>query len=145
MITKFPVLPSFRAMDRLAKLIDELTPEPLEPRWGWYPSVDVKETDKELCFVMDLPGINEKDLEVEVTGDVLTIKGRRDFARDEKKEDYVRIERGYGAFERSFSLNFPVKPEQVDAKYENGVLRVTIPKAEGVQAHRVPVQVNGKS
>ena len=131
-------------MERLSKMFDEFWPEVGSTRWGWYPKVDVKETDKDLTFHIDLPGMKEENINVEIVGDCLTVCGNREFSKEERQEDYIRLERGFGEFERSFNLNFPVKPENLDALHVNGVLRVTVPKAETVKTHKVPVHHNGK-
>jgi HSP20 family protein len=131
-------------MERLSKLFDEIWPETDEFRWALHPQVDVKETDNDLTFVVDLPGVKDEDIEVELTGDVLTICGKREMAKEERREDYLRMERNYGEFRRSFTLSFPVKPDDIRAAYDRGVLRVTLPKAEGAKAHKVPVRSIGK-
>jgi HSP20 family protein len=103
------------------------------------PTVDVKDTQNEFVFVVELPGVNERDIEVEVVGDNLTIRGKREFSSEEKKDDYVRIERNYGSFLRTFALDVPVKPEKVTATFKDGLLTVSVPKAEGVTPRKVAV------
>lgn len=105
----------------------------------WIPSVDVKETEKDLTFIAELPGMEEKDVQVELSGDSLTIRGERAFDKEEKKEDYLRIERSYGSFQRTFPINAPVKEEQIAARFKDGILTVTVPKAEGTAKKRIPV------
>lgn len=143
MITRFPTLP-IRSMDRLSKMMEDLLPEPDALRQGWYPSVDVKETDQEVVFLMDLPGVKEEDIEVELNGDLLTLCGRREHVEEEKRKDYVRIERESGEFRRSFTLNFAAKPEKIVAEHQNGVLKVTVPKEKAENTHRIKVLANGK-
>lgn len=105
----------------------------------WLPSVDVKETDKDLTFIAELPGMEEKDVQVELSGDLLTIRGERAFNKEEKKEDYLRIERSYGSFQRTFPINAPVKSDQIAAHFKDGILTVKVPKAEGTAKQRIPV------
>lgn len=96
----------------------------------WAPPVDIKETEDALILTAELPGIDKKDVSIGLEENVLTISGERSFARDEKREDYHRVERTYGAFSRSFTLPRNVKMNDIKAAFANGVLTVTIPKAE---------------
>jgi HSP20 family protein len=125
-------------------MFSDFWPEPDEVRWANQPTVDIKETEKEIMFFVDLPGVDEKDVDVEFMGDCLTISAKREFNEEEKRDDYVRLERSFGSFQRSFTLNFPVKPGDVKAEYEKGVLRVVVPKAEVPKTHHVPVKAIGK-
>lgn len=128
MIAKWPPEQT-RSIERFNKMMEDWFGATDEYRGAWYPKVDVKETPTELVFVAELPGIIEKDVNVELNGDVLTIRGKREFSADEKKDDYVRIERSYGSFQRSFILGVPVKPETVNATFKAGLLTVKVPKA----------------
>lgn len=118
----------------LARLFDEgLEPWSREDRMStrpWAPPVDIKETPDALVLSAELPGIEKKDVTIGIEENVLTISGARNFSRDEKKEDFHRIERVYGSFSRSFTLPRNVKVDGAKAGFENGVLTVTIPKAE---------------
>ena len=96
----------------------------------WAPSVDVKETDKEVIVKADLPGIKKEDIEVSVDKDQLIIKGERKMEKEEKEKDYVRVERSYGSFYRSFNIGVPIKEDEIKASYKNGVLEISIPKEE---------------
>ena len=122
--------------DRFNKMMEDMF-----QGWSkvWSPVVDIKETDKDLTFVCELPGLNEKDVEVEVRENMLTISGKREFHEKETKEDYIRIERSYGAFQRTFSLEAPVKPDMVEAKFKDGLLTVVVPKVELPQPKKIPV------
>jgi HSP20 family protein len=108
-------------------------------RVAWMPTVDVKETDKELTFVAELPGLKEEDITVEMVGDMLTIRGEREFSQEEKKDEYVRIERSYGSFQRSFSVDVPVKGDEICAEYKNGLLIVVLPKAEAIVPRKIAI------
>jgi HSP20 family protein len=144
MITRYQGFPAFRNAERLAKMFEDLWPEVDETRWANQPKVDILETEKDLTFVLDLPGIDEKDIDVEVVGDRLTVRAHRETEKEEKRDNYVRMERSFGTYQRSFSLDFPVAPNKVDARYEKGVLHVCVPKAENAKAHHVPVKKIGK-
>ena len=97
---------------------------------GWAPAVDIYEDDKEIVVKADLPEVDEKDIDVRVEDGYLTIKGERKFENEEKKDNYHRVERRYGAFQRSFALPDTVNAEKIAAKYDKGVLRVSLPKME---------------
>lgn len=105
------------------------------------PSIDVRETDKELVVEAELPGMDEKDVNVTLHDGVLAIKGEKKAEREEKKDNYHLMERNYGSFERSFRVGEAVDPDQVKATFEKGVLKVTMPKrAEAVKAEkRIPI------
>jgi HSP20 family protein len=126
-----------RAFDRFNKMMEEVFRGEIGV---WTPLVDVKVTPKELIFVAELPGMEQKDVDVELNGDVLTIRGRRDFKEEETKDDYVRIERGYGKFQRSFMLDTPVKSEAIKAVFKDGLLKVSVPKADNRPAVKIPVK-----
>jgi HSP20 family protein len=115
------------------------------------PRVDVSETGKEVTLKVELPGVEEKDIDVSLSGDQLTIKGEKKSEREEKKEGegeegrvYHRVERAFGAFQRTMTVPFDVEPDKVTAQFKDGVLTVTLPKPEGVseqpQAHRIEVK-----
>jgi HSP20 family protein len=92
------------------------------------PRVDVSETDSELRIKAELPGVEEKDVEVVLAAGVLTIKGEKRQEKEEKKEDYHVVERSYGSFARSFRLPFDVNADQVHATFDKGILTVSLPK-----------------
>lgn len=92
------------------------------------PKVDVAESDKEVTVTAELPGISEKDIEVTLSDDLLTIKGEKKAEKEEKKKNYYMAERSYGAFQRSFRMPESVDAGKVSASFENGVLTVRAPK-----------------
>lgn len=92
------------------------------------PSIDVRETDKELVVEAELPGMDEKDVSVTLSNGVLTLKGEKKSEREEKKDNYHVSERSYGSFQRSFELGDAVDPDKVQASFEKGVLKVTLAK-----------------
>ena len=108
----------------------------------WAPSVDIYETPNELVVKADLPDVNEKDIDVRVENNLLTIRGERKFEKSVSEENYLRVERTYGSFSRSFSLPNTVNPEAIGAEYKNGVLTVKLPKREESKPRQVKVTVN---
>lgn len=92
------------------------------------PAIDVSETDDTIEVSAELPGIEEKDVDVEVADNVLTIKGEKKSEKEEKEKDYHLIERSYGAFQRTVPLPYDIDPDKVTAKFTKGVLTVTMPK-----------------
>ena len=107
----------------------------------WAPAVDINETEHELVVKADLPGVDPKDLDIRVENNVLTIRGERKFEKNLNEENYLRVERAYGSFSRSFSLANSVNPEGIKADYENGVLTLNIPKREEAKPKQVKVNV----
>lgn len=114
---------------------------PLSGLGEWTPSVDVKETETSVVVQAELPGIEPKDLDVNITGDTLTIKGERQEQKEEKGETYHRIERRYGAFSRSIPLPAEVDPEKVDATYDKGVLTINLSKKKPSPSKSIRIQV----
>ncbi|HEV2387610.1 MAG TPA: Hsp20/alpha crystallin family protein [Candidatus Acidoferrales bacterium] len=108
---------------------------------AWSPEVDIRETEEELVLEADLPGIEEKDLDIRVEGNMLTIRGERKFEKKESEESYLRVERSYGSFTRSFSLPQTVKTESIKASYHDGVLTIRLPKREEAKPKQVKVEV----
>ena len=105
----------------------------------WAPEVDIKETEKEVIVKADLPGIKMEDIDVSVDENQLVIKGERKFEKEEKEKDYIRVERSYGSFYRSFDVGVPIKADDVKAAYADGVLEITIPKAEVKKPKKVEI------
>lgn len=115
---------------------------PTTPVWApktWLPPVDIKETEKELLFQVELPGMSRENIEVELTGDTLVIRGKREQEKLEEKEGLIRRERSYGTFQRSFRLDIPVKGDAITADYKNGVLKVCVPKLEIVKPQKITI------
>ena len=105
------------------------------------PRMDISEDEKEIKVVAEMPGASPDNVEVVVDGDVLTIRGERTQERETNRKNYHLVERSVGMFQRSLHLPSPVEASQVDARFDNGVLTITIPKAAVQQrAHRVQVQ-----
>ncbi|HYX42415.1 MAG TPA: Hsp20/alpha crystallin family protein, partial [Pyrinomonadaceae bacterium] len=109
----------------------------------WSPAVDIYETEHELVVKADLPDVDEKDLDVRVENNILTIHGERKFEKKVNEDNYLRVERAYGSFTRSFTLPQTVSAENATAEYKNGVLRVVLQKREEVKARRIEVGGEG--
>jgi HSP20 family protein len=107
---------------------------------AWAPSVDVAETDEEISVVAELPGIEKEDVDVSVADGFLTIKGEKKQEGEDKRVH--RVERSYGAFSRRFQLPAEIKTESISAVYNNGVLTVTLPKAEAAKPKQIEVKVS---
>ncbi len=107
----------------------------------WAPVVDIYETVQAIVLHVDLPGVKPEEIDIRITGDTLTLKGERTLAREETEKQYVRIERAYGAFQRSFTLGVPIEQSAVTAAYHDGVLEITLPKAEESKPKQVKVDV----
>ena len=105
------------------------------------PRVDVSETDSEIRIEAEMPGVDEKDIELVLSDGRLTIKGEKKQEKEEKKKDYHLVERSYGSFARSIGLPFDADPDQVKASFAKGVLTVTVPKPPAVKAKekRIPI------
>jgi HSP20 family protein len=112
----------------------------------WAPAVDIYETENELVLKADLPDVDEKEIDIRVENNMLTIRGERKFGQQVKEDNYLRIERTYGSFSRSFGLPNTVSTESINAAYKNGVLTVTMPKRAESKPKQVKVNVtNGNS
>jgi HSP20 family protein len=107
----------------------------------WAPEVDIYETENELVVKADLPDVNPQDLDIRVENNILTIRGERKFDKKVNEDNYLRIERSYGSFSRSFSLTNSVKSEAIKADYQNGVLTLSIPKREEAKPKQIKVNV----
>ena len=116
---------------------------PFGPWSGVTPTLDMTETDKELVVTAELPGLDEKDFEVTVSGDVLTLRGEKRSETEDKNRQFS--ERFYGRFERRIPLGYDVEEDKVSAAFKNGVLTVTLPKTERAQAKAKRIAINGKS
>lgn len=107
--------------------------------WNLDPAVDVYENNDNIVIQAELPGLEKKDIVVDVKDRVLTLKGERSSDHEVKQENYYQRERTFGKFERSFTLPIDIDPEKIDATYKNGVLKITIPKPEEQKPKQVTV------
>ena len=106
----------------------------------WMPPFDVSETEGEIIVKAELPGMNVEDIDITLTDGLLTIKGERKMEKEDKRENYHRIERQFGSFSRSLNLGVNVKADSIDAGYKDGVLTVTLPKAEEDKPKKIEVK-----
>ena len=113
----------------------------LVERQSWTPQVDVIETDDSIKLKAELAGMDPADINIEVQDNVLTVSGERRFQEEIKEDKYYRIERRYGSFSRSVALPQTVNENGIEAKYENGVLEVVVPKAEIVKPKKISVAI----
>ncbi len=107
--------------------------------WGWNPVVDIYENEENIIITAELPGVDKKDMTVDVKGRVLTFKGERSTDNEVKEDNYYRQERCYGKFERCFTLPVEIDPEKIKADYKDGVLKIDIPKAEESKPKQVMI------
>ncbi|MGH8065191.1 MAG: Hsp20/alpha crystallin family protein [Candidatus Entotheonellia bacterium] len=129
-----------REMDRL---LEHFFGEPSgegRPVGRWTPRTNVTETKDSLTITAELPGLEAKDVDVAISGDMLTIKGEKKQEKEEKDEHHHMVERTYGAFSRMVRLPAPVAADKIKAAFKNGVLTVTLPKTEEAKPKAIPVQ-----
>ena len=107
----------------------------------WAPAVDIYETENELVVKADLPDVDPQDLDIRVENNVLTIRGERKFDTKAHEDNYLRIERAYGCFSRSFSLASSVNSDTIKADYDDGVLTLSVPKTEEAKPKQIKVNV----
>jgi HSP20 family protein len=112
---------------------------------NFIPPVDIYEDAHRLVLRLEVPGIPQGDMQINLENQTLTIKGERKLANDEKEENFHRIERRYGSFVRSFTLPNTVEPESAQANYENGVLSLTLQKREAAKPKQVKINIGSGS
>jgi HSP20 family protein len=112
---------------------------------SFVPAVDIYEDNKKVVLKLEVPGIEEKDLDIRVENNTLTVKGERKFEKEEKEENFHRIERRYGSFYRAFTLPSTVDTEHINANYKNGVLALELSKKPEAQPKQIKVNVGGQS
>jgi HSP20 family protein len=108
----------------------------------WAPAVDILETENELVLKADVPGVELKDIDIQLENGTLTVKGERKFEKEAKNKGFHRMERNYGSFVRIFTVPETVDAEQVKAGYEAGVLTITLPKKEVAKPKTIKVQIS---
>ena len=114
----------------------------LEPREiEMSPRINVEETDNDWIISAELPGVEKENVKVNFQDNVLTISGEKKFEKEEKEKNFHRIERSYGKFSRSLNINSPVLADKIEAGYKDGVLTVTLPKAEEAKPKLIDVKV----
>jgi HSP20 family protein len=107
----------------------------------WMPAVDIMEREGEFHVRVELPGVKREDVKITVQNDVLTIRGEKKLEQEQKGENYHRVERSYGTFQRSFTLPTSVRSDKIEASYDNGVLSIVLPKVEEAKPKEIEVKV----
>lgn len=145
-LVKYNPLRELRSMqEQMNRLLNiswnhDLTGEDL--REGlWQPPVDIYETEDTIVIKAELPDVDQKDIEVRIEDNTLTLKGERKHEGEVKKENYHRIERYFGSFQRSFSLPTNIQQDNVSAACDKGVLTITLPKKEETKPKQIKVEV----
>ena len=133
--------PFRKEMDRLWDRFSGETPFARTFNEMWSPSVDIMETKDNFVVKAELPGLEAKDVNVSISGDILTIKGEKKAEEEEKDEHYHRVERYSGSFQRVFQLPSGVKADKIEATFDKGVLKVTLPKVEEAKKKEIEVKV----
>ncbi|MFW6127396.1 MAG: Hsp20/alpha crystallin family protein [Thermodesulfobacteriota bacterium] len=138
----------FREVSRLRDEMDRLwedffgsEPRARFPMTGeWLPAVDISDTADTVTVKVEIPGMEAKDVDVSLSGNVLTIKGEKKIDKEAKEENYYMAERSYGSFVRSLKLPAAVQEDKIEARYDQGVLTVTCPKKEEIKPKQVTVK-----
>jgi HSP20 family protein len=108
---------------------------------SWTPAVDVAEQDDAFVVKMELPGVTKEDVKITMQENTLTVRGEKKQEKESKESNIHRVERSYGAFQRSFTLPSSVKAEKIDASYQDGILSILLPKAEEAKPKLIDVKV----
>ena len=106
----------------------------------WAPAIDVYEEKDRYVVKAELPGVKREDVSLSLTDDLLTIKGERRYEKEEKQEGFLRVENAYGAFQRALQLPQTVKGDAVSAEFKDGILKITLPKAESVKSREIKIE-----
>ena len=133
-----------RAQDEFSRIFDNFFGNYDDQDWfdgAWLPATDISENDNAIELKAELPGLKKEDIKISVYENVLSIQGEKKESSKTDKKNYHRIERSYGSFHRRFSLPAKVKGDQIKAEYKEGVLTLTIPKAEEVKPKQIEVNV----
>ena len=133
-------LPATAWPDDFQRIVSQFFPDAETPLSGAFaPALDVEETEDNFTLHVEVPGVKPEDVDVSIEESVLTIAGSRDFYEDKQAEGFRRVERRFGTFHRSVRLPDRVDPDGVTAQYKDGLLTVTVPKAESAKPRRIQV------
>jgi HSP20 family protein len=132
--------------DRMNRLFEQTLDRSRGDRGGlvagtWSPAVDIYETADGVVLQAELPGLSKDDIDIQVRENILTLKGERRLEKDVKQENYLRVERSYGSFQRAFTLPAAVQADKIRAVFKDGVLHLNIPKAEEAKPKQIKVEV----
>ncbi len=142
----------FRELSNMQERLNRLLRESYSPEGpeealtstSFAPPVDIYEDEHNITLKIEVPGIDEKDIDVRIENNTLTVHGERKFEKEEKEENFCRVERQYGGFTRSFTLPSSVDPGQVSADYDKGVLKINLAKKAEAKAKQIKVNVRGE-
>ena len=112
-------------------------------RGAWSPSVDIYENKDHIVMEAELPGMRPEDVDISIENNVLTLHGERKFEKKDEQDNFHRVERSYGSFTRSFTLPPTVTSENIDASFDNGVLKLTLAKREEAKPRRIEIKASG--
>jgi HSP20 family protein len=147
MITRWdPFRDLAQLQDRVNRLFQETSTGGREesfPTSSFVPPVDIYETEQNIVLKLEVPGVEQKDLDIRIENNTITIRGERKFDKEVKEENFHRVERRYGSFQRSFGLPNTVNTENVSADYENGILKITLAKRAEAKPKQIKVNVGG--
>ncbi|MBI3005155.1 MAG: Hsp20/alpha crystallin family protein [Ignavibacteriales bacterium] len=137
------MLVRFNQANSFDRLLDNFFRGDMQPNGFsyWTPAVDIAEQENEYVVKAELPGVSKDDVKITVESNILTIHGEKKQEATVKGDNYQRVERSYGSFQRSFKLPETVKTEKIDASYKDGVLTITLPKAEEAKPKQIEVKV----
>ena len=143
MLVQYDPFRNFRTLQQeINRIFDRDLDESTGQMGPWGIRVDIREDKNQIVVQADIPGMEQKDIQVNVENGLLTIAGERKFTDEAKKESYHRVERVYGRFSRSFQLPSTTDPTSIQAAYKNGVLEVVIPKREEAKPRAIEVKVH---
>ncbi len=131
-----------REMDRMFDNFFGRETEVSESSLTWYPSVDIKETKDDFVLTAEVPGMSKDDIKINISENTLTIKGEKKEEKKEEDHNFHRVERRYGAFQRSFTLPNQIQGNKVKASYKDGILTIAMPKKEEVKPKEIPITVS---
>jgi HSP20 family protein len=129
--------------DEMGRLLDDAWRRSGESRRGlgtWFPPVDLVENENEFRIVAELPGLGREDVKISLSDNVLTLRGEKKMDTEDREQNWHHVERTYGTFERTFHLTNAVDPASVKASFENGILRILLPKAEESRPREIRIE-----
>lgn len=146
------MLPALRSqlgeLDRMRREMDRIWDNITRDRYpstfeqDWVPSLDLSDTGDSLVVELEVPGMDSKDIDISITGNVLTVSGEKKRKREEKEHNYHLVERSYGKFVRSVRLPSTVDPDRVEASYKDGILTITMDKVEQAKTKKIEVKAS---
>ena len=143
LVVRDPFWKEFNALsNRFNRLFDVQREETADFLGNWSPAVDVYDRGSEMVIQAELPGMKKEDIDVRVENNVLTLRGKKERKEEVKEDGFFRSERMYGTFSRSFSLPSTVDVSKIAADYKDGVLTLTLPKAEEAKPRQIAVKVS---